>query len=233
MLVRERLTPVLRVAGGSFIMGCQRDRDGDCSDDEKPAHRVEVGSFEIGKYEVTQALWQAVMGGNPSYFKGCSECPVERVRWDDVQAFLQNLNALTGNRYRLPTESEWEYAARGGRQSRGYKYAGGNDVGSVGWYSDNSRGRTHPVGRKGANELGLHDMSGSVWEWVQDCWNGSYEGAPGDGRAWERGDCSLRVIRGGYRGNSPRSLRAAERAGYSTGLRHDGMGFRIARTLTP
>ncbi len=127
----EKLLVMVRVAGGSFIMGCQRDRDGDCYEDEKPAHRVEVGSFEIGKYEVTQALWEAVMGENPSKFKGCATCPVERVSWDDVQAFLQKLNTRTGKRYRLPTESEWEYAARGGRQSRGYKYAGGNDAGSV------------------------------------------------------------------------------------------------------
>ncbi len=233
----ERLGLVMtRVAGGSFIMGCQSDRDGvygDCFNREKPAHRVEVGSFEIGKYEVTQALWQAVMGGNPSHFKGCSECPVEKVSWDDVQAFLQRLNALTGNRYRLPTESEWEYAARGGRQSGGYKYAGGNDVGSVGWYSDNSGGRTHPVGRKDANELGLHDMSGSVWEWVQDCLNGSHEGAPGDGRARERGDCSQRVARGGSWISGPRYLRAAYRIWGTSGLRSGDLGFRIARTLTP
>ncbi len=218
----ERLGLVMvRVAGGSFIMGCQRDRDGDCYKAEEPAHRVEVGSFEIGKYEVTQALWEAVMGGNPSFFKGCSECPVERVSWDDVQAFLQKLNTRTGKRYRLPTESEWEYAARGGRQSRGYFYAGGN------------RGRTHPVGQKRANELGLHDLSGNVREWVQDCWNDDYEGAPGDGRAWERGDCSQRVARGGSWDYLPRSLHAADRFRDTTGYRNYGLGFRIARTLTP
>ena len=172
---------MVRVAGGSFTMGCLRGRDRDCYDDEEPAHRVEVGSFDIGKHEVTQALWAAVMGENPSRFKGCSECPVEQVSWDDVQAFLQNLNARTGKRYRLPTESEWEYAARGGRQSRGYLYAGGNDVGTVAWYRGNSGDRIHPVGRKGANELGLHDMSGNVREWVQDCANDSYRGAPGVG----------------------------------------------------
>ncbi len=229
----EKLLVMVRVAGGSFIMGCQRGRDRNCYGDEKPAHRVEVGSFEIGKYEVTQALWEAVMGGNPSFFKGCSECPVERVSWDDVQAFLQKLNTRTGKRYRLPTESEWEYAARGGRQSRGYLYAGGHDAGSVAWYEDNSGDRTHPVGQKGANELGLHDLSGNVREWVQDCWNDSYEGAPGDGRAWERGDCSQRAARGGSWYFIPRNLRAAFRNRYTTGSRSGKLGFRIARTLTP
>ena len=224
---------MVRVGGGSFTMGCQSGRDRNCYDDEKPAHRVQVRSFEIGKYEVAQALWEAVMGENPSFFKGCAECPVEAVSWVDVQAFLAKLNARTGKRYRLPTEAEWEYAARGGRQSRGYRYAGGDAVGSVGWSEDNSGDRTHPVGRKRGNELGLHDMSGNVWEWVQDCWNDSYRGAPGDGRAWERGGCSVRVLRGGSWGNIPRNLRAAGRIRVGTGIRLDLLGFRIARTLIP
>ena len=230
----EKLLVMVRVDGGSFTMGCQRGRDGDCYDMEKPAHRVQVRSFEIGKYEVTQALWEAVMGGNPSRFGGCARCPVERVSWDDVQAFLRKLNARTGGHYRLPTEAEWEYTARGGRHSRGYRYAGGNDVGAVGWYRGNGGDRTHPVGRKRANELGLHDMSGNAFEWVQDCWNASYRGAPGDGRAWEREDCSRRVARGGSWDNfSPWFLRAASRNRFDSGNRFDFLGFRIARTLAP
>ena len=229
----EKLLVMVRVEGGSFIMGCQRGRDRWCNDSEKPVHQVEVGSFEIGKYEVTQALWEAVMGENPSHFGGCSGCPVERVSWDDVQAFLRKLNARTGKRYRLPTESEWEYAARGGRQSGGYEYAGGDDVGSVAWDYGNSGRSTHPVGQKRANELGLHDMSGNVHEWVQDCWNDGYEGAPGDGRAWERGGCSQRVLRGGSWYDEPWNLRAADRGWHNTGIRSDDLGFRIARTLTP
>ena len=230
----ERLGLVMvRVEGGSFTMGCQSGRDGDCYDDEKPAHRVQVESFEIGKYEATQALWEAVMGENPSGFDGCAECPVEDVSWDDVQGFLAQLNARTGKRYRLPTEAEWEYAARGGRQSRGYRYAGGNDAGSVGWYADNSGDRIHPVGQKRANELGLHDMSGNVWERVQDCWNDSYRGAPDDGRAWERGKCGQRVVRGGSWFDGPWGLRSANRNWLATGSRFDDLGFRIARTLTP
>ena len=239
----ERLGLVMvRVNGGRFTMGCQRGRDRKCEDDEKPAHRVRVRSFEIGKYEVTQALWEAVMGDNPSIFTGCAQCPVENVSWDDVQVFLRKLNGLTGARYRLPTEAEWEYAARGGRQSRDYQYAGGNDAGSVGWYGVNSGERTHPVGGKRANELGLHDMSGNVFEWVQDCWNDDYRGTPDDGRAWERGDCGRRVMRGGSWDIRPGFLRAASRFSWWTRrrdplipmiLRGGFVGFRIARTLTP
>ena len=228
---------MVRVDGGSFTMGCQRGRDSDysdCRDREKPAHRVQVRSFEIGKYEVTQALWEAVMGDNPSSFTGCARCPVEEVSWHDIQVFLRKLNELTGERYRLPTEAEWEYAARGGQQSRGYRYAGGNDVGSVGWYGDNSGDRTHVVGGKRANELGLHDMSGNVWEWVQDCWNDSYRGAPDDGRAWQRGECGRRVARGGSWNNAPRNLRSAFRgSGTAPETASILLGFRIARTLAP
>ena len=190
----ERLGLVMvRVDSGSFTMGCQSKRDGVCSVNEKPAHQVQVGSFEIGKYEVTQMLWELVMGKNPSRFSGCAECPVERVSWDDVQAFLAKLNARTGRRYRLPSEAEWEYAARGGRQSQGYRYAGSNEQSSVAWYKTDDSGRkTYPVGQKRANELGLHDMSGNVQEWIQDCWNASYDGALSNGHASEGGDCGRR-----------------------------------------
>ena len=224
---------MVRVEGGSFTMGCKSGRDGDCWPQEEPAHRVRVESFEIGKYEVTQEIWEVVMGDNPSHFGGCPECPVDSVSWEDAQVFLRKLNDLTGERYRLPTEAEWEYAARGGRQSRGYRYAGGNDLGSVGWYEDNSGDRIHPVGQKRANELGLHDMSGNIQEWVQSCWNNNYQGAPTDGRAWERGDCSHRVARGGSWGGEPAYLRSAFRSRRSTGYRNANFGFRIARTLTP
>ena len=224
---------MVRVDGGSFIMGCRSERDGSCHVSERPAHRIEVRSFEIGQHEVTQELWEAVMGDKPSRFRGCVRCPVERVSWDDVQAFLRRLNHLTGARYRLPSEAEWEYAARGGRQIRGYRYAGGNNVRSVGWYSDNSGGRTHPVGQKRANELGLHDMSGNVWEWVQDCWNNNYRGAPTNARAWERDKCASRMVRGGSWKHLPWNLRSASRRGYNSGYRGNYLGFRIARTLTP
>ena len=220
---------MMRVLGGRFTMGCTREQI-DCYDNERPAHQVEVSSFEIGKYEVTQELWEAVMGENPSHFSGCARCPVERVSWDDVQVFLRELNA-GGGRYRLPSEAEWEYAARGGRQSRGYEYAGSNNPNAVAWYEDNSGDKTHRVGQKQANELGLHDMSGNVYEWVADCWNANYAGAPSNGRAWTRGDCSVRVLRGGSWNLKPRDLRSAFRVWLPTGFRYNDLGFRIARSL--
>ena len=224
---------MVRVDGGSFTMGCRNGRDDACDSTELPAHRVQVTNFEIGKYEVTQALWKKVMGGSPSRFGDCPMCPVEQASWDDVQQFLLRLNARTGGRYRLPTEAEWEYAARGGRQSRSYRYAGGNDPGSVGWHGNNSGGRTYPVGRRSGNELGLHDMTGNVLEWTQDCWNDSYLGAPDDGRAWEQGNCSRRVARGGSWAFKTGFLRTALRYWFPAQKRFDDVGLRLARTLGP
>lgn len=178
------------VEGGRFMMG---SNSGD--DDLKPAHEVELSSYYIGKYEVTQAQWKAVMGNNPSYFKDCNQCPVEQVSWNDVQEFIGKLNQKTGKKYRLPTEAEWEYSARGGAKSRGYPYSGGNDFGSVAWYVYNSGGKTHSVGSKQANELGIYDMTGNVWEWCSD-WYGSYSGTfQRDPQGASSGD--LRVRRGG------------------------------------
>ncbi len=236
-LLKEMLQSfqMVQVVGGTFTMGCKAGRDSDCLNSEKPAHRVRVRRFEIGKYEVTQEQWEAVIGNNLSHFKGCPQCPVEKVSWEDVQAFLKRLNDATGRGYRLPSEAEWEYAARGGQQSRGYQYAGSDDPDLVAWYDDNSGEKTHPVGRKRANELGLHDMNGNVIEWVQDCWHDDYEDAPNDGRAWETqggGDCYRRVLRGGSWDNyGPRKLRAANRGWADVGSRYLTFGFRIARTL--
>ena len=221
---------MVRVPGGSFVMGCMSEHK-DCRPNESPIHRVEVGSFEISKYEVTQEIWEAVMGGNPSHFRGCTQCPVEQVSWDDIQVFLQRLNA-SGGQYRLPSEAEWEYAAGGGQKSQGYKYAGSDDPAAAAWYrmgSTSSGGKTHPVGQKQSNELGLYDMSGNVWEWVQDCWNDSYAGAPSDGRAWEQGSCSFRVLRGGSWIDTPRGLRSTVRS-FSNHWGHL-IGFRLARSL--
>ena len=220
---------MVRVEGGTFTMGCTREQE-KCRGNEKPAHQVEVHSFEISKYEVTQEVWAAVMGENPSHFNNCLQCPVEQVSWEDVQAFLRKLNAGNG-RYRLPSEAEWEYAARGGQRSWGYKYAGSNGPNAVGWYSENDGDKTHPVGQKQANELGLYDLSGNVWEWVQDCWNSNYTGAPSDGRAWEREKCSRRVMRGGSWNHSPRHLRSAFRDRVSADFRHFYHGFRLARSI--
>ena len=180
------------VQGGTYTMGCTSEQGGDCENDEKPARAVTVSTFSISKYEVTQAQWEAIMGSNPSNNSGCAQCPVEQVSYDDIQKFLQKLNAQTGKNYRLPTEAEWEYAARGGNKTRGYKYAGGNNINGVAWYDDNSDSKTHAVGGKAANELGLYDMSGNVWEWCSD-W---YKGYPGSSGVSDYTGSS-RVLRGG------------------------------------
>ena len=225
---------MVRVDGGRFTMGCQSKRDGVCVPQERPAREVQVKSFEIGKYEVTQALWKKVMGENPSWFNDCDACPVGRVSWHDVQAFIKKLNGRTGVRYRLPTEAEWEYAARGGQRSQGYRYAGGNEARLVAWQeSDRSGRKVHPVGQKQANELGLHDMSGNVKEWVRDCWKANYDKTPRNGVAWERGDCGRRVVRGGAYSFTPRMLRAAWRDGNFAQERYNLVGFRLALTPNP
>ena len=228
-ILREVRGEMVRVEGGTFTMGCTPEQPY-CDADESPVRAVRVGSFEIGRYEVTQGLWQAVMGGDPSAFGDCLSCPVEAVSWDDVQAFLQRLNA-GGERYRLPSEAEWEYAARGGQLGRGHPYAGSADWTAVAWYYENSGNRTQPVGSRQANELGLFDMSGNVREWVQDCWHPSYDGAPDDGRAWEEGECGRRAIRGGSWYDKPRYIRSANRFWYTTYFRNNNLGFRIARSL--
>ena len=167
---------MIRVEAGTFTMGAtaemKKPRDG-----EKPTHRVTLtNDYYIGKYEVTQALWQAVMGNNPSEFKG-SNLPVENVSWHDCQVFISKLNGMTGRKFRLPTEAEWEYAARGGNKSRGCLYSGSNNLSDVAWYNDNSDGKTHTVGTKHPNELGIYDMSGNVSEWCHD-WDYKYNSSP-------------------------------------------------------
>jgi len=161
------------VKGSSnFKMGCVVEQGDACNPDETPYFYVNLSDFSIGKYEVTQAQWMEIMNDNPSVFKG-DNLPVENVSWEDVQEFIRKLNVKTGKNYRLPTEAEWEYAAEGGILRKGYKYSGSNQVDAVAWYSGNSDGKTHPVGSKQPNELGIHDMSGNVWEWCSD-WYGSY-----------------------------------------------------------
>lgn len=191
---------MITVAGGTFQMGAQstdpngQNYDADAYSDESPVHQVTLSAFTIGETEVTQALWQAVMGSNPSYFKG-SDLPVEQVDWYDCQTFLTKLNQLTGKTFRLPTEAEWEYAARGGNESTGYKYSGSNTIGNVAWYYDNGGSKTHAVGTKQANELGIYDMSGNVWEWCSD----GYDSYSSSSQTNPTGAASgyLRVSRGG------------------------------------
>ena len=184
------------VEGGTFLLGGKLS--------------VTVSTFEIGKYPVTQKQWREIMGTNPSHFSG-DDLPVENVSWNDTKEFIEKLNAMyPGKNYRLPTEAEWEYAARGGNQSQGYEYSGSDFLKEVGWYYENSNDKTHPVGQLKPNELGLYDMSGNVWEWCEDQ-NGSD-----------------RVVRGGGWHFTAVYCRAAYRLSYSPTLRIYYVGFRLA-----
>jgi formylglycine-generating enzyme required for sulfatase activity len=216
--------PMVFVQGGTFTMGCTGEQGGGCDDDEKPAHSVTVSDFYIGKYEVTQKQWVEVMGSNPSEFKG-DDLPVEKVSWDDVQEFIRKLNQQTGKKYRLPTEAEWEYAARGGNKSGGYKYSGGNNIGDVAWYDGNSSNKTNKVGKKSPNELGIYDMSGNVREWVSD-WFGNYpSGAQTNPAGPSSG--SYRVRRGGSWSYDAGDCRVSYRDGYDPDSRSGNIGFRL------
>ncbi len=215
------------IPGGSFEMG---DTFGGGDDREKPVHWVIIRNFHLCKYPVTKAQWRKIMGNNPSLFQGSDQSPVENISWEDTQYFIQKLNAQTGKKYRLPTESEWEYAAKGGLQSRGFLYAGGNDPGTVGWFSDNSAQKTHPVGQKAPNELGFYDMSGNIWEWCEDTWHDTYDGAPGDGSAWTIGDYPNRqVVRGGAWNFKEYFCRSSFRLWFNADQDNYSVGLRLAR----
>ncbi len=216
---------MVAVEGGTFTMGATSEQGGDAYSDEKPAHKVTVSSFHIGQTEVTQELWEAVMGSNPSDFKG-SNRPVEQVSWNDCQEFISRLNAKTGKTFRLPTEAEWEYAARGGSRSRGYKYSGSDNIYDVAWYNDNSGSTTHPVAIKRPNELGLYDMSGNVWEWCSD-WYGAYSSSA-QSNPTGSSTGSLRVYRGGGWDNNARNCRVSNRSRSSLDVRGINLGLRLA-----
>ncbi|MBC8451789.1 MAG: SUMF1/EgtB/PvdO family nonheme iron enzyme, partial [Rhodospirillaceae bacterium] len=214
------------IPSGSFRMG---DLSGGGKDAEKPVREVRIGySFAVGKYEVTQDEWVAVMGSNPSRFKGARN-PVDKVSWKDAKAYVGKLSAKTGKEYRLLSESEWEYMARAGSTSK-YPWGDGIDA-SKAKYGGIPSG-TVAVGSYGANSFGVHDTVGNVSEWVEDCWNRGYRGAPSDGSVWTSGDCSQRVVRGGSWGASPRYERSAKRDGIYTTHGDFSLGFRVARTLS-
>ena len=211
---------MILVEGGTFQMG--KGADGY---DETPVHSVTLSDYYIGKMEVTQELWQAVMGNNPSNIKG-NKLPVEQVNWDDCQTFIQKLNQLTGQNFRLPTEAEWEFAAKGGTKSKGYLYSGSNTIGAVAWYDENSNSETHEVATKASNELGLYDMSGNVDEWCQD-WHDSYSSSsqtnptgPSSGR--------LRVVRGGNWSSSVERCRTVYRGHDFPSYGRSYIGLRLA-----
>ena len=219
---------MIKVEGGTFTMGATSEQGGAAFDDEKPAHQVTLSDYYIGETEVTQALWQAVMGNNPSSFKGNSY-PVESVSWNECQEFIRKLNSLTGRTFRLPTEAEWEFAARGGNESKGYKYSGSNNIDAVAWYDYNSDSKTHAVKTKSPNELGIYDMTGNVWEWCQD-WYGSYSSnaqtnptGPSTG--------SDRVLRGYSWDSYASSCRVSNRSYRSPSYRFRHIGLRLVLVL--
>ncbi len=227
---------LVAIPAGTFRMGCVTR--GNCDNDERPVHEVRVPAFELSRYEVTFAQWDvcAEYGdcrqvGDEGWGRG--DRPVINVSWHDAQQFLSWLSAETGESYRLPSEAEWEYAARAGTETQ---YSWGNDLGrgraNCGGCGSEWFGETTPVGSFPANAFDLHDMHGNVWEWVEDCWTGNYRGAPTNGTARRSGDCDRRVVRGGSWTNLSWSLRSAARTWYTTGSRNNDRGFRVARTLT-
>jgi sulfatase modifying factor 1 len=216
------------VVGGSFDMGDSKP-DGDS--DTKPAHKVAVNGFLISKYDVTQSLWETVMGRNPSKFKNCPECPVEMVSWSDAQDFLSRLNKLTGKHYRLPSEAEWEYAARGGNKSKGYTFSGSNEIDSVGWCESNSGNKPHPVGQRNANELGLYDMSGNILQWCSDWYDPEYYKSSPVQNPQGPNLGKTKVLKGGAYNVYISYCRVTIRPNISPEKRYPNTGLRLVRDL--
>ena len=213
------------VEGGTFTMGATSEQGSEADDEEKPTHSVTLSDFYIGKYEVTQAQWKSIMGSNPSKWKG-DNLPVESVSWNDLQEFIQKLNQKTGKKYRLPTEAEWEYAARGGAKSQGYKYSGSNDIGAVAWYTNNSGDKTHSVGQKQSNELGIYDMSGNVYESCQDRYDDYSSASQTNPTGPSSG--SYRVLRGGSWNVYAWGCRVSSRVCNTPSSRGSYTGLRLA-----
>jgi formylglycine-generating enzyme required for sulfatase activity len=211
------------VKGGTFTMGGHDDVDdgGPKGGADECPHVVTLRSFSIGKYEVTQSDWMAIMGSNPSHYQENTERPVEQVSWNDVQEFLRRLNAKLTAKYRLPTEEEWEFAARGGLESKGYRYSGSENPNDVAWYENNSGNTPHAVGSLKPNELGIYDMSGNIWEWCSD-FKKAYPCDP-MGKTFES-----RVLRGGTFANSADCVRTRDRNGRNPQMRLSTLGFRLA-----
>lgn len=226
--VKESDIEVVYVPSGSFTMGCTYEQGSDCSYDEKPSHQVRLGAYAIAKYEVTQKLWKAVMGNNPSRVQG-DDLPVHNVTWEEVQTFITRLNQMTGMSYRLPTEAEWEYAARGGAaQTMSYQFSGNAELDKVGWYSENSGSQVHPVGQKQPNALGLYDMSGNVWEWCSDVYGLYSDEEQENPQGPEKG--ATRVTRGGCYAALAKMCRTTTRKSMYQGGKDNATGFRLAFT---
>jgi len=227
----EECPEMVVIPAGNFMMGSKADPFAATqpSNEEQPQHNVSVSSFALGKFEVTQEQWYSLMGNLPSNFKGRT-LPVEQVSWNDAQDFIKRLNVKTGQNYRLPSEAEWEYAARAGATT---EYSFGDDSSQLNrfaWFTGNSNYTTHPVGEKLPNNFGLYDMHGNVWEWTQDCWDINYAGAI-NGSPSNFADCSLRVARGGAWNSNSLLLRTAHRTKNSVANRYFAFGFRVAKSL--
>jgi len=221
--IEEILKDFVQVDGGTFIMGAP---DSIGADDEIQ-HSVNVATFYMQTTEVTQELYELVMGENPSENKAWKDMPVTNVSWEDCQAFIKKLNEITGKEYRLPTEAEWEYAARGGSKSLGYLYAGSNTLSEVGWYDENSGEAIHVIKEKKPNELGLYDMSGNVWEWCSD-WYGPYRtDVKGSDNPKGPDNGEYRVLRGGSWHGNANGCRSTIRGRINPGGRYDFIGFRL------
>ncbi|MDY6297051.1 MAG: formylglycine-generating enzyme family protein [Alloprevotella sp.] len=216
---------MIAVEGGTFLMGSP-ESDTEAYDDEKPQHEVTLSNYYIGETEVTQELWETVMDSNPSSIVG-PKLPVEKVSWDDCQTFIGKLNEKTGKTFRLPTEAEWEYAARGGKKSKGYTYSGSNTIGNVAWYSDNSGETTHDVGTKQANELGIYDMTGNVREWCQDWYGETYYEKSSTTDPQGPASGTSRVLRGGSWDIIAQSCRVAYRGIFFPDLGLNNIGLRL------
>ena len=215
------------VEGGTFMMGASGD-DSEAFYWERPRHSVTLDSYYIAETQVTQELWQAVMGNNPSNFKRDIHQPVENVSWNDCQKFIEKLNRFTGKKFSLPTEAQWEYAARGGKNSKGYRFSGSNDIGSVAWYAENSSGTPHPVAQKHANELGLYDMIGNVWEWCLERFDSNYYANSPQNNPQGPSSGVGRVLRGGGWGSDSWSCRVSYRNGNNPDCRRSNVGLRLS-----
>jgi len=240
--LNELIPEMVFVEGGTFMMGCTKEQGNDCSANEKPAHRVTVGDFYIGKYEVTQAQWRAVMGTTVGQQRDKVDAswsirgegdnyPMYYLSWNEVQEFINRLNAATGKLYRLPTEAEWEYAARDGKVSLGYKYSGSNNIDAIAWYEGNSGSTTHAVGTKLPNELGIYDMSGNVWEWCSDWYASDYYSNSPQNNPQGPSTGSFRVLRGGSWYSGAQYCRSAYRSVNGPDDRRSNYGFRLALSL--
>lgn len=228
-VLKEIESKMVQVEAGSFTMGCINPMDTECVYWEKPRHTVTINAFYMCKYDVTQKEWKTIMGSLPAA-NTCENCPVINVTWFDAQQFINKLNQLSGKNYRLPTEAEWEYAAKGGNKGHGYKFSGANEANEVAWYDSTLSKSIHPVGQKKPNELGLYDVSGDVWQWCSDWFDPKYyRNSPSNNPAGPPSGKVDKVVRGGSWWGPMRDCRVANRDKFPAESKDDDVGFRLVR----